>query len=172
MLSPAIEPELSITKIISRGGASPTRITIWDIKTGRIVNDSQPAQGQVELQVAGWSPALAEFITVNGQGGLSVWNLNDPTGESVSRFGVHHGPMEAVAWHRSGKRIATTGKDGSILVWDRVSGERLLTLQPKMGKIFELSWDPSGRRLVAIGENGKVKMFDATSGLLGSERGR
>ena len=151
------------------GEASPTRLTVWDLEKSSIIIDTGPIDPLMKLRLAGWNPAAAEFLTVNGQGGLSVWNLLDDTGEPALRFGLHNGPPDAVAWHRTGSRLATVGRNNSILIWDRVSGERLLTLRPAIGKVRELCWDPSGRRLVVVGEGDKIKMFDATSGLLADE---
>ena len=71
----------------------------------------------------------------------------------------HAGPIYRVALSPDGKRLASASKDGTVKVWDTVSGQEKLTL-----KAGPVTFSANGKRLVSESV-GLVTVWDANSGL-------
>jgi WD40 repeat protein len=68
-----------------------------------------------------------------------------------------------------GKRLAAGGDDGTVTVWDAVSGKRLWRIQPferaaSAPRIWDTLYCPDGKRLICREQMGRVKMLDADDG--------
>ncbi|RIK80547.1 MAG: hypothetical protein DCC68_10850 [Planctomycetota bacterium] len=74
-----------------------------------------------------------------------------------------HAPNVAVsslAWTGDGKRLASAGDDGTIVVWNADSFDPLRRLAGHKGKVNRIAWNPAGTRLVSAGADGTVKMWN------------
>src|SRR5207247_7189375 len=61
-------------------------------------------------------------------------------------------------------RIAAVGVEGSIGIWDAITGRRIETL-PNPGKAGTIVWSPNGRRLAtAAGFDQAVRIFSVPGG--------
>ena len=58
-------------------------------------------------------------------------------------------------------RLFTAGDDGSVRVWDTITGEEMLTLTQLDSSVAALDLSNDGRYLVACSRLGKIKVFDA-----------
>jgi WD40 repeat protein len=61
-----------------------------------------------------------------------------------------------VTFTPDGKRLISTAGDGTILVWDRDSGQELLTLPAHVGAANAVAIDPVGRLIISAGGDGNV----------------
>jgi WD40 repeat protein len=68
-----------------------------------------------------------------------------------------------VAWSPDGTRLLSGGGDGSVRVWDAVSGEPVHQLTGHSGVVWGVAWSPDGTRLLSGGD-GSVRVWDAVSG--------
>ena len=51
------------------------------------------------------------------------WSCPEPTGTALDRVvWMHHDRVHTVAWDRDGRRLASTGGDGTVRVWDVEDG--------------------------------------------------
>ena len=98
---------------------------------------------RLELEVPGvggslaWSPA-GVFVT-EGPEDSGVIDIRDgETGESVLSFHGHDGDVNDVAFSSDGSRLASTGDDGKLKVWDPSTGRLVSTLSGD-GRV----WGPS-----------------------------
>src|SRR5262249_45379334 len=100
------------------------------------------------------------------------------SGELVAT--LHGGPSNkdihdvvcAVAWGPDGKRLASASPDGTFLLWDTTSWQKVVTLTraskgpfgpgdpPGLGGT--LAWSPDGWQLAFFGAGGSVTIWDAT----------
>jgi WD40 repeat protein/DNA-binding SARP family transcriptional activator len=74
---------------------------------------------------------------------------------------IPHAGTAAVAFNRSGSRLATAGP--RAFVWDARTGRRLLALRTS-GPVHDVAFDPAGARIATGGENGGAAVWNATTG--------
>jgi WD40 repeat protein/DNA-binding SARP family transcriptional activator len=99
-----------------------------------------------------------------------TWQAERALGQAVLEHRVelvlagHTGEIYYVAWSPDGTQIATASDDGTAIVWDGVTGERLATLAGHEEAVYNLSWSPSGRTIATASDDGTAKMWDAETG--------
>lgn len=94
-------------------------------------------------------------------------------GTLLCQYDVHASYVVAVAWDPGGTRIASTGGDGTVRVWEAETGQPLLTYRGhthwlnKINRqitVYTVSWGPKGDRIVSAGVGAKVRIWDVTTG--------
>jgi len=70
----------------------------------------------------------------------------------------------AVAWSPDGWRLATGLSDGTIRLFDPVSGAEVQRLEGHGGTVLSVAWDTAGGRLASGGDDGSVRVWDVAAG--------
>jgi WD40 repeat protein len=76
----------------------------------------------------------------------------------------HTAAVNAVAVSKDGKRLASAGQDGTVKVWNAISGNLLWNLQGHKGAVYHLAFNPNGRRLASSGQDGTVHVWNVETG--------
>src|SRR4051812_8858222 len=117
----------------------------------------------------GWSPT-GVFVT-EGRDGSGVIDIrNASTGTRVRAFRGHAGDITGVAFTPDGSRLATTGDDGLLKVWDPETKALLASLKepavkagPPVYDAFGPAFSADGSLVGAIWGDGVVRVLDLTS---------
>jgi WD40 repeat protein/serine/threonine protein kinase len=72
----------------------------------------------------------------------------------------HTDEVYAVAFHPDGTRLATAGRDGSVLLWDLASGEEVVRLPWHKSFVWSLAFSPDGSTLASGGGDCTVGLWD------------
>jgi WD40 repeat protein len=71
----------------------------------------------------------------------------------------HEGAVRGVAYHPSGKWLASCGEDGTVRVWDAGKGAEYRVLRGHQGVVYGLAFDRSGNYLASAGADGSVRVW-------------
>jgi WD40 repeat protein/DNA-binding SARP family transcriptional activator len=99
-----------------------------------------------------------------------TWQAERALGQAVLEHRLqlvlvgHTGLITAVAWSPDGTWIATTSRDGTAIVWDGRTGERLATLSGHQDVVYNLSWSPSGKAIATASYDGTARIWVAETG--------
>jgi WD40 repeat protein len=90
-----------------------------------------------------------------------LWRLGHPERATLSG---HRGTVTGVAVTPDGSLIATASEDGTVKVWDGVSGLERATLTGHKGPVQAVAISGDGKLVASAGEDGLVKLWDAGTG--------
>ena len=137
---------------------------------------------QVVLTVPGVGGRLAWtggiFVT-DGRDRSGIIDVRDAaTGARVHAFRAHHGDVTDVAFSADGTKLATTGDDGYLNIWDTTSWAELASfseprrvLQPDLTNAFAPAFSPDGSLVGAVWGDGIVQIMNlATSKAVWDQR--
>jgi len=98
------------------------------------------------------------LLAVAGSRG-TVHLLDPATGREKRRLILASGRVDALAFNRTGKRLAG-GINNAFLVWDTVSGEVLHNVRARMGRVVAVAYSPRDSFLVTSGTDHYLRVFD------------
>jgi WD40 repeat protein/DNA-binding SARP family transcriptional activator/class 3 adenylate cyclase len=125
------------------------------VTSSRVVMSAPALGGRLD-----WSPA-GVFVT-EGPEGTGLVDIRDAeTGERVFSFKGHDGDVTDVAFSRDGSKLATTGEDGLLKVWEPSTGELLASLAGE-GIVAGPSFSADGSLVAAAwsGQKPAVRVLD------------
>jgi WD40 repeat protein len=77
----------------------------------------------------------------------------------------HDDEIVSVSWSRDGSKIASGSKDGTIKIWDAVTGEMIDTLECVEEYIHSVSWNYEGSKISATNGGGNpARVWDVGTG--------
>jgi WD40 repeat protein len=140
-------------------------VNVWDVATGREtahLRDATPA-AVMSLALRGEGDRLAGVMQ---DGTLEVWDL--PTGADAFPTRQVGAALYSVKFSPNGRRLAVTGQDSHVRLYDAFRGAALLDLvasrSPGSGHYGftpRVVFSPDGRRLAANGWDGQVSIWSA-----------
>jgi len=68
----------------------------------------------------------------------------------------HSGAVNDISFNRDGSRIITAGQDGTVRLWDTVSGRALLVLDAHAQGVRSARLIGDDRELLTVGRDGRV----------------
>jgi len=134
------------------------------------------AQAKIELD--GAAPERSVLLALEAiENYPYTWQAEQALGQIVQEFRLRHiviGHTDTVldmAWSPDGSKFATTGKDGTLRIWDAQNNSELLTISahPAFDAGFflgvrELAWSPDGSQIVTAGLDKTAKVWDVATG--------
>jgi WD40 repeat protein len=117
-------------------------------------DDKLVASGGLDGQVKIWdTPKCAE---------LSATIQKANTAQPLHKIKAHGGGVYGVAFSPDGKRLASTGADGAIKVWNTANGDLIFTLSgAHKGGARAVTFTPDGQSLISGGMDKLVKVWEA-----------
>jgi WD40 repeat protein/serine/threonine protein kinase len=125
-----------------------------------IAAETPAGLGRVGELLARWGPA-APGADLRGW----EWHyLDSLTRHATLTLHGHVGPVNAVAYTRDGKRLATGGNDKTVRIWDAATGREIARIRGHTNSVLGVAWSPDGARLATASLDGTARIWDGTSG--------
>jgi WD40 repeat protein len=129
---------------------------LWEARSGK---EFLALRGHAKgINAIGWLARSDALITAGEDGMIQVWNLH--TGKAVSGWDAHRPGVLWVDVHPSG-RIASTGRDGRVKVWQQ-DGKLVADLGPISDPATRVAFTPDGESLLSGGWGGEVRVWTVT----------
>jgi WD40 repeat protein len=87
-----------------------------------------------------------------------VWDLN--TNQQSLTFLGHAGAVTGVAFDQDGRRLVSSGADGTVRIWDPDPGQEVLTLRTTLKGFSGVAFSPDGRLLATGGGDNTARLWD------------
>ncbi len=87
-------------------------------------------------------------------------------GDLVYKYDTHANWVSAVAWSPDGTRIASSGGDATVRIWNPVNGENLVTYHGQAGRLSEVlavAWSPDSTRIASGGNRATVQVWKVSN---------
>jgi WD40 repeat protein len=91
---------------------------------------------------------------------ITIWNAE--SGEVARTLLGHSRPVRTVTYSRSGKLLVSAAPGGGVIVWEAISGDRLLTLPNPSHLTYAIAVSPDDR-FVAAPVGRQVKIWDIST---------
>ena len=107
-------------------------------------------------------PSVIVWDLVKGQ---RLWKLNSHEIKGENDFSPRPGVFE-VSFSKDGKVLASSGGDGTIILWDMESGTEIDVLRGHTREVESVDFSPQDDTLVSADSTGVIRHWDAISGVL------
>ena len=153
------------TQVASSSGSSTfasatsKTITLWDTKSWNPVGQMQ---NEATVRGLAFSRDGTVIAAANGAdaGSVSLWDAATRT--LIATLKAHRGEVMGIAFSADGTRLASAGRDGSIVVWD-VRTKTQLSRFDALDEIYSIAFSPDGKLLAHGGDNGRLVIRDVDS---------
>ncbi|MFJ5549224.1 helix-turn-helix domain-containing protein [Streptomyces sp. NPDC093225] len=118
------------------------------------------ATGSDDLTVRLWEPVAAPRPAERPAAGPEG---PERTGGWVERAALrgHRGAVRSLSFAPDGRRLASSGNDGAVRVWDLATRRTAATLTGHVGAVRAVVFGPGGHSLASGGVDGTVRLWNA-----------
>ncbi len=136
--------------------------TIIEAATGALVHSFRTAVVRVKKSLA-YSPD-GRFLAGAGEDAKEIDILDTQTLKRSARLVGHTGPVYSVAFSGDGRRLASTGRDRTVRIWDVAAAKCVAVLIGHTDEVFAAVFHPDGHRLASAGRDGAIWLWDLETG--------
>ena len=143
-------------------------VIIWDLETGTRLRTISPHDRMGCYQVK-FTPNGVYFISAGLDKKLKLIEID--TGVEVRSFIGHINEtlINSINFNASGDKFITSAWDGTVRVWDFLSGLQLLKIKAHEGGVYSAKFDPSGKYIISGGDDFMIRMWNSGTGAMISE---
>jgi len=132
---------------------------IWDTVTGEELHQLIKRPGPVSYANAAFSPDGTRLITVSDD----EVRVRDATTYKKLQGEIMDG-VESAAFSPDGNRIVTAFEDGTVKIWDAVTGKPPQRLTGHTTKVWDAVFSPDGSRIVTTSFDNTVRLWNVFTG--------
>ncbi len=103
-------------------------------------------------------------LVVLGGGITWIHNTLSQKSSTLYTYSGHFFAVNSVAWSPDGKRIASASDDGTVQVWDALTGGHVFPYRGHTLAVYAVAWSPDGKRIASASDDETVQVWDAATG--------
>jgi WD40 repeat protein/DNA-binding SARP family transcriptional activator len=135
-------------------------VRVWDAARGRAGAALRAPDGNAVLALAA-SPDGLLLACAERSDGIVVYDLED--GASARHISGAVGYVGRLAWSRDGRRLASSGGDRFVRLWER-DGWSAREVGQHTAWISAVTWSPNGALLASSSTGGEIALWDGRTG--------
>lgn len=131
-------------------------------------NFSIPTDQKNVLSVA-WSSDGMYVASGSEHGTVKVWKVSNSSSKVNSftystqiTYDTQIGAINAIAWSPKGLSIASGSADGSVHVWDAITGQTIYSYTEHTGGVNAVAWSPDGQYIASASDDDSVRVWHAS----------
>ncbi len=133
---------------------SDRTLKFWDAKTLELLNTSPQQPGFInDLEISDDGTKLVAAV----RNLVKSWDVN--TLQEIRSIKGPRLDINSIAISPDNRTVATANKEGTIMLFDVVTGRRISTLEGHSGWVLSLSFSPDGQYLYSGAEDKMVKVW-------------
>src|SRR5579884_1561005 len=138
-------------------------VQVWHALTSQQVNTYRGHHARVKA--VAWSPDSQFIASGDAKGEVHIWQpfyVSDPFRVDKG----HTAQINSVAWSaaRYGNYLASASTDGTVRVWNVLTGETLTVYTHHQGAVRAVAWTPTDMQIASAGDDLSVRIWDALGG--------
>lgn len=108
------------------------------------------------------SPDAARVVEFASSG--NVAHIRSLASNETLALSGHDGPIKAAVFSIEGYHVGTASADGTAIIWNARTGEKLQRLVGHAGEVTSIAFAPDGRHVATASTDGVVKLWSVASG--------
>ena len=133
--------------------AQDRTIKFWDANSFELVQTSPQQPGYINDLAVSDSGQLVAAV----RNYIKVWDL--PNISAIQQIKGPNLEINAIAVTPDGNYVATANKEGTVMVFDTITGEKTLTAEGHTGWVRTVAFSPDGKQLFSGAEDKMVKIW-------------
>ena len=135
---------LLLTFSLLLSNVSAQDYTTWSLPDGAAARLGKgEITGNIAFSPAGTRLAVASSI------GIWIYDVRPGKVKELDLFTGHTGEVTALAFSPDGATIASANWDGTLYLWNAVTGEQLFTLEGHKGGVRSIAFSPDGKTIAS-----------------------
>lgn len=152
-----------IVSACSASGIVDKTVHRWEARSGRLLQKYKtPFNLFPDFNVfsLSWSPDR-EYIAAGTQGKVWVWHV---TSGHSTEYGRSSSNFVSVAWSPDSTRIAAACDDRKVHIWQRATGQEVVSNPGHMDRLRDVSWSPDGNSIASASVDKTVQIWNGRTG--------
>jgi WD40 repeat protein len=140
-------------------------VRFWDAHTGeariqaQVQDPTKKNGGDPRMYAVSYSPHDGLLATAQLDGKVRIWNADDMT-PRVEFQVPHRFVYGAMCFSPDGLWVATGAQDGTVTLWDSMTGEKVWELGRHRGDVYTVGFGRDNRTLLTGGDDGIGYLWD------------
>jgi WD40 repeat protein/uncharacterized caspase-like protein len=135
---------------------------IWNAATGKLLGT---LAGFKEVPRASFSPD-GKAILVRSTKDFFVTIQDAATLQERMRLTAHTKGINDAGYTKDGSKIFTGSADGTVKIWDALTGKLLTDIKNNAGEIYTAQFSPDGKKIAVVYQNQEQIIWEVQTGLL------
>jgi WD40 repeat protein/transcription elongation factor Elf1 len=107
-----------------------------------------------------WAPRRLLLAAASEDHTVSIWNVKENIETPALVMDDHQDAVFCVTWSPDGNYLASSSRNGMIILWDIVKDHKYVLCQPNGRAIYSVHWSPDGTRLVSTSTDSLVRIWE------------